>query len=1264
MEVQDFLPKYPDIDQSQYEVLNPYKEDFYQAIFRKKEFYENRLEKAEVFPHERGMLTKYQKTVARFMSAHTPYNFLLLIHSMGTGKTCSAIGAVEQIRQDSNVYKGALVLAKGDAILENFLKELVERCTAGQYIPEGYSKMSLNEKMRYAKKKTRFYQRATFAKFAKKIRDMSDEDITGEYSDRIIIIDEVHNLRIRDKRDEEGVETYYQFHRFLHLVNNCKVLFLSGTPMKDSPEEIASVANLMLPLDQQFPTGEEFLEEYMDQVGESYVMKAEKIPEFKAKMKGKISFLKESSSSIPREYIGVERYGRLQHFVVDPGIMSPFQTQAYLEAWQKDTTGDRGVYHNSREASLFVYPDGSYGSAGFKKYIVETKNAGIAKGAETSSYQMSKELEKALVGKDPSDTLQNIAKYSITYAKVIEQIFNTEGNCFVYSSIVQGSGAILFSLLLKLFGFKKASGQESTPQLRYAILSNLTADTPDIRKIVERFNRKDNIRGDYIKVIIGSKAVSEGFSFKNVVFEAINTPHWNYSETAQALARGIRLGSHNDLYKLGEKPIVRIMQPVSIPDAEESISIDQYMYEMSEDKDISIRAMLRLLMEVAFDCGLNYMRNYVEGEKGSRECDYTVCEYECDGLDMDQVLKGIPEEELDFSTYQLYYANPRIPAIRRRIEQLFRKNYRLDLSAIIRNLKDEFTEDEIRNALVLIQDETEKEEFDYSTFLEYYSRSSVKKIMNIIERLFRENFRLDLGEIIENVTQEMQVTEFEVLTALRELINNSSVLTNKYGLPSYLREERDKYFLVPSLSIKSDFYTEYYVQYPSIQAGEPFEKIMGKLYQDNLPIAVQNICMLSENIELFEKGIKNLPIKIQEMFVEAAVTATIRGIISDVSQLILELYKGYIQKAENIWSSSLLSQKDEGSLRCVSEEAPDDWADCDSTFAEKLQEAEQQRLQEIKESNPYGIMGLYNPETDSFCILDFEKEKQSREKVSQKRAKGTVDKRLTYSGKVCGAGGWKLVDLLRIAIIRLEMDPPLEYELPGDEYSVKEFIKNPPDGKPLELTELFAPEDIDMASEEQLRRMAYWGLPKKNGGVKGIKPICESIKAWLEERGLLQVDNKCGVQGKKKAIGSEKKEANYRVEVMVPMNEEAKFRAYVKDMAKLMSACLNIPKYKPAPDYRKWFLAFLGNKLVGVVILSEGDARIDTICVQQDYRKRFIGADIMSAVADMVKDYVSSISVQIDNKDRNADYWIQLYEKLGFTVLNATDKYTEMLYQQ
>ena len=254
MEIHDFLPKNPNVDKRKDPILNPYEDQFYETIFRKKEFYTERLDKTESIPTERGILMKHQRIIARFLSSHTLYNELLLVHQMGTGKTCSAIGAIEQIKGENSTITGAYIFAAGRNLLNNFKKELRDKCTGGQYVPEGHVKDEDNGSVfssanrltdlelinRSRKLYSDFYhftigdnKPTTFETFAKHLFRLRDSDITEMYSNNIIVIDEVHNLRIQDTtNDKDRISMYDQFHRFLHLVKNCKILLLSGTPMK------------------------------------------------------------------------------------------------------------------------------------------------------------------------------------------------------------------------------------------------------------------------------------------------------------------------------------------------------------------------------------------------------------------------------------------------------------------------------------------------------------------------------------------------------------------------------------------------------------------------------------------------------------------------------------------------------------------------------------------------------------------------------------------------------------------------------------------------------------------------------------------------------------------------------------------------------------------------------------------------------------------------------------------------------------------------
>jgi len=1229
MNIEDFLPKYPEINKSKYSILRPYSAEKHlnDILYHKKEFYENKLDEDEKFPIEKGEYTKYQKNIIRFLSSNTPYDSLLLVHEPGLGKTCSAIGSIEQVRQENSTFKGAVIFAKGEPLLDNFTKQLVERCTHGQYIPQDYKNLSYNEKVRRIKKNIKYYQLKTFVKFAKQIKDISDEIIIRNYSNKFIVIDEVHNLRIKEGESKtEELEIYIQFHRFLHLVKNCKILLMSGTPMKDSIDEIASVMNLILPLDKQLPSGNDFLNEFTINKNGNTVIREDKKDELKKLFLGKISFLKESSSSVPKEFMG-SSIGKLKHLQVEPSIMSDFQTEHYKRAYSEDIGGKKGVFSNTREATLFVFPDGSYGKKGFEKYISyeESKIKNIP-----GKYKLDKGFKKLLEGKTDEETLKNIEKYSCSYAKVIKNILQTKGNCFIYSSVVQGSGCILFSLLLELFNFSRANGKEVEEKPRYAILTNITTNTNDIKKINNRFNQSDNKEGKYIKVIIGSKAISEGFSFNNVIFESILTPWWNYSEISQAIARGIRFGSHKDL----RNPKVKILQSVSIP-KDNSFSVDLYLYETSEDKDISIKSVIRLLMEISFDCALNYTRNRILGIDNSRECDYTVCQYSCDGIDMKNT--ELKDSEIDYSTYNIYYSNEKTINVKKKIEQLLRENIKLSFDDIYKKLKSIFTEEEIENALISIKQEY-KDEINYMDFLNiYYTTFPVKNIIYQIEKLFQHHFSLNYKEIKNNFKE---YNDFQILSALSEVINKSIVIRNKYGFPSYLREDHNIYYLVNNIDIQYDYLAEYYTKYPHIKEQVKIQDI----FESSILQIIDNL-FSSEKESKVIKILKIIPEDIQKILLESSITSNYMNIEKnkDVRNFILNFYKSYIDKVDNIWVSSFLKKK--GELRCIEDgKNVNEWKDCDNEIIKIIKEKQIEK-EKIRENNPYGLIGTYNEEKKKFCILDLKKEKEIDKK----------DKRLSYSGKVCSF--WKVDELVDIIVNRLKIKVPDDFKKSETKDKLIDLVEQ--DENLLKI--LGGKDNMSNIDKDDLRRVLYYGKSKKEGGIKSINSLCRVIEQWLRNNNMLEKDEKCGVQGKTKKIEEFKEEIKIDIKLFKASKTDEEFKKITKNISSMMNECFK-DNFNVEYDENIWITAFIENKLVGFLTLDKNNI-IWNVCVAKKYRLKGVAKKIISETIKKVCSERKIPMLKVDKTKKTYKKLIEMYKKFGFIIDNdMDDEYTTMKY--
>lgn len=915
MEIENFFPKYPNIFKFEDPRLNPYQgQTFNDAIVTKKEFEMLKLPRLEKLAAKgTGEQYNHQKIISRFMSSVTPYNELLLFHEMGTGKTCTAIAAIEQLRYEKNRHiNGAIVCAKGTGLLNNFSQELLFSCTDGRYIPDNYDKLSDLERIHRTRKITSaFYHFNTFETFAKEIAKLPDETLAQRYSNTIFVIDEVHNLREKDavvREDEKNfivnkrtvglsgpLDVYKQFHRLFHAVKESKILLMSGTVMKDDPVEFASVMNLILPLDNQFRIDKDFTKRYFNQNG---TIRTDMIEDMAVKIEGRVSYLKAMTSDVRKVFEG-RRIGDLEHLVVYPGRMSDFQSNAYAEAYEKDMN-DKSIFINSRQASLFVFPNGSYGTDGFNKYIVKRtgglatmRAAGKRKKQETSAtYTLSKELVGAI-----NKNMSNLARYSIKFAETVKIILDEpKAKALVYCEYVNGSGCILFAKVLEQFGFTQARGDERSKGRRYALLTNQTTSPKSMHQLINRFNKDDNLDGDYISVIIGSKIISEGFTFKNIRKEFIFTPHWNYSETAQVIARGWRLGAHNALVARGDRNLnVAIYQLVSIPDREvtDAPSIDLDMYETSEKKDVAMKQIEHVVKVNAFDCPLTINRNKIVGyDDGMRECDYTSCDYEC---------KGKIGDVSDSSTYNLYHATTNI--VEEGVRKYFRNNF-------------------------------------------YLSVDDLYAMFPILDR-------------------------FEVVQAIKTFMDKNVQFRNRYGYPAYIRIQGDTLYISSDARVSSDGkLTDYYTKNLIIQNDDPFKYILKQIYNEEIPMFIENIFKYPDYMRTI---ISNLPEVVQREILTASIQADVMGIDKnkDTRQKILTFFKGFYDKIDGAWVVWLYretlgimcmerNRNSPGGLR---------WVQCHRQEPEIVDRYIAKKRAEMSKS-PIGFYGLYNPQLNEFCLRD------------------------------------------------------------------------------------------------------------------------------------------------------------------------------------------------------------------------------------------------------------------------------------------------------
>lgn len=273
----------------EFEYLYPSLNDpnFNIKISERKEFFDTKYngeiknvsEEAEKLCNADFELSPHQIFVRNFLSFQTPYNSLLLYHGLGTGKTCSAITVAEEMRdyiKQMGINQKIIIVASPN-VQENFKLQLfdenklklidelwnIKSCTGNKFLKEinptnmkglskdkvitqikqiinsSYKFLGYIEFANYIEKKSRVKGEVTDEMREKIMKSQLDK----KFKNRLVIIDEIHNIRITD--DNTNKRVAIELLKMIKYVENIKLLLLSATPMYNSYKEIIWLINLM-----------------------------------------------------------------------------------------------------------------------------------------------------------------------------------------------------------------------------------------------------------------------------------------------------------------------------------------------------------------------------------------------------------------------------------------------------------------------------------------------------------------------------------------------------------------------------------------------------------------------------------------------------------------------------------------------------------------------------------------------------------------------------------------------------------------------------------------------------------------------------------------------------------------------------------------------------------------------------------------------------------------------------------------------------------
>jgi len=263
---------YPTLDDPNFNIKIAQKKEFSDtkydgAIYNVEEY-------AKILKTAEYELLPQQAFVRNFLSFQTPYNSLILFHGLGSGKTCSAIGVCEEMRdylKQMGINKRIIIVASPN-VQDNFklqlfderkLKEVdgiwtIKGCLGNKLLKEinptgmkGLKREKVIQQVKSLINSSYLFQ--GYLQFSNEIvrksgkaTDSMDTKIRNleiEYSNSLVVIDEVHNIRISDDNENKNVAKNLMF--LVSVVSNIRLLLLSATPMFNSYKEIIWLLNLL-----------------------------------------------------------------------------------------------------------------------------------------------------------------------------------------------------------------------------------------------------------------------------------------------------------------------------------------------------------------------------------------------------------------------------------------------------------------------------------------------------------------------------------------------------------------------------------------------------------------------------------------------------------------------------------------------------------------------------------------------------------------------------------------------------------------------------------------------------------------------------------------------------------------------------------------------------------------------------------------------------------------------------------------------------------
>ena len=388
---------------------------------------------------------------------------------------------------------------------------------------------------------------------------------------------------------------------------------------------------------------------------------------------------------------------------------------------------------------------------------------------------------------------KEIGKYSSKIKCILEHIVSdetglvSEGILLIYSQYIDG-GLIPVALALEEMGFtrygnnttnlfknrpegveavdvrtmKPPTNKKDFMPARYSMITGDPRLSPDNDFEVKGVTNDNNKDGNRVKIILISKAGSEGIDLKFIRQVHILEPWYNMNLLEQVIGRAVRNFSHKDLPF--EKRNVQIFMYGTLLDDDKEESADLYVYRIAGVKSIQIGKVSRLLKQTAVDCIINHDQTNFSKDILNGKLEGTITQELSSGLESDPTNKIIRDFKIGDSPFTAacdYLATCYYDCVPTK---------------------------KIKEA-----------DLNEDTYNEQYIIVNSDKILQRIRMLMKENYFYKKDELRDLINTPKEYPLVQIYSALTQLIeDNNEFIEDKYGRAGRLVNIANYYLFQPS----------------------------------------------------------------------------------------------------------------------------------------------------------------------------------------------------------------------------------------------------------------------------------------------------------------------------------------------------------------------------------------------------------------------------------------------------------------------------------